>query len=118
MQDYRIPPGDVTASSEADNNHTANHGRLNSESYWKPATNESGEWFQVCFPQRMVITGVVTQGGGTELEMGWIEYFKLHYRTNAVNWWIYKDYEPADPKDVVCTKNVMMLIKVFCDIVS
>ncbi len=101
MQDERIPSSDVTASSEADANHTAHHGRLNSDLYWKPATNDTGEWIQVCFPQRMVITGLITQGGGTEDNVGWVEYFKLHYRTNHVNWWVYKDYAFDDPKDVV-----------------
>ncbi|XP_072025436.1 uncharacterized protein [Amphiura filiformis] len=105
MEDNRIPPSDVTASSEADDTHTAHHGRLNSDSYWKPANNDTGEWMQVCFPQRMLITGVITQGGGTDDDVGWIEYFKIHYRTNQANWWVYKDYAPADPQEVVFRAN-------------
>ena len=103
MEDGRVPDNDVTVSSEADGNHTANHGRLNSESYWKPAINGTGEWLQVCFPQRMLITGIITQGGGVGDNGGWVEYLKLEYRTNDYeeNWWIYREYGPDHPTDIV-----------------
>ena len=102
-----MPAISITATSEADHSHTANHGRLNAESYWKPATNDTGEWLQVCFPFRMLITGIITQGGGmTGEDEGWVEYLKLQYRTGGsdeLQWWSYRDYELDEPTDLAST---------------
>ena len=54
----------------------------------------------------MLITGIITQGGGMAGEdEGWVEYLKLQYRTGDSDdqWWMYRDYKPDNPIDLAST---------------
>ena len=91
-----IPDAYITASSFADDRHLPVHGRLDNHSYWKPAQNDTDHWLQVCFPQRMLLTGVVMQGGGEGEDAGWVEDFQLDYSQDGDHWWKYRNFHEYD----------------------
>ena len=71
------------------------NGRLNGNTSWMPAQNNQTEWIQIEFPQRMLITGVITQGGGDHSPF-WVEQFTLSYTDydregRLIKWWDIKD---------------------------
>ncbi|XP_038067180.1 uncharacterized protein LOC119737135 [Patiria miniata] len=99
MEDGTIPDANITASSSAGPDHGPEHARLGGPSYWKPdpnATTDGGHWLQVCFPSRMLVSGVLIQGGGTGEEAGWVEDFELEYNQEGLNWWKYRDFREFD----------------------
>lgn len=67
----------ITASSWAEG-HLPQHARLNGNSSWIPHPHDSTPWIQFEFEERMVITGVVVQGGGSRDDL-WVEWFYLYY---------------------------------------
>ena len=93
MEAGSIPDAYISASSFATTDHLPAFGRLGNHSYWKPDVNDTSPWLQVCFPERMIVSGVVVQGGGDEDQAGWVENFELDYSQDGDYWWKYRDFQ-------------------------
>ncbi|XP_071809330.1 uncharacterized protein [Asterias amurensis] len=93
MESGSIPDAYISASSFATTDHLPAFGRLGNHSYWKPDVNDTSPWLQVCFPKRMIVSGVVVQGGGDGDQAGWVENFELDYSQDGEYWWKYRDFQ-------------------------
>ena len=107
MEDGSIPDSYISASSSAGPDYLPEHGRLGGPSYWKPAQNASNHWLQVCFPDRMLISGVVVQGGGQGDHAGWVEDFQLEYSLEESIWWKYRNYMEFDRIPEVMVRRII-----------
>ncbi|XP_072045176.1 uncharacterized protein [Amphiura filiformis] len=64
--------------------------RLNSNTSWIPSRNNDSEWLQVEFQRRMLITGIISQGGGDNAPY-WVESFEVEYSEDGIDWWYIED---------------------------
>ena len=85
MESGQILDSQISASSEYDNKHSAQNGRLNFEDTgkagaWVPKSS-SGSWLQVDFEILVIITEVLTQGRGDLPQ--WVTAFTLSYTNNS-----------------------------------
>ena len=69
MENGKILDGQISASSQYDDNHAANRGRLrlnataNLRGAWSARNNDAHQWLQVYLGcESFIITGVATQG--------------------------------------------------------
>eukprot|EP00057_Strongylocentrotus_purpuratus_P018618 XP_011673092.1 PREDICTED: uncharacterized protein LOC105442563 [Strongylocentrotus purpuratus] len=68
---------------------------LESTKSWIPITNTAGEWWQVCYSERVRITGLVTRGNKKMVdgEGCWVNSFKVDYSLDGEYWWNLVNYE-------------------------
>nr|XP_054761373.1 uncharacterized protein LOC129267772 [Lytechinus pictus] len=64
MESSWIPDADIQASSYLDEDHAPSFARLHGDSSWIPDPADREPFIQVRFPERMMITGLMIQGGG------------------------------------------------------
>ena len=82
MESGEIKNSQISASSEWDDKHRAQNGRLNFQKSnyshaWCAGENDSNPWLQVDFENLTVITEVLTQGRGNHPQ--WVTTFTLSY---------------------------------------
>ncbi|XP_030839825.1 uncharacterized protein LOC762725 isoform X3 [Strongylocentrotus purpuratus] len=75
---------------------------LESTESWIPINNTNGEWWQVCYSERVLITGLVTRGNKEMMdgEGCWVNSFKVDYSLDGEYWWNYLDYQD-DPRQPI-----------------
>ncbi|XP_041471581.1 uncharacterized protein LOC121421048 [Lytechinus variegatus] len=64
MESSWIPDADIRASSYLDEDHAPRFARLHGNSSWIPDPADREPFIQVRFQERMIITGLLIQGGG------------------------------------------------------
>ena len=88
MQNGLIGDSAITASTEHLTTRAAN-GQLNHVAgYWKAATTDQLQWFQVDFGKTVDITQICTQGSPNFNE--WVKTYYLSYSVDGLT---YKDYK-------------------------
>ena len=90
MESGKISDSQITASSMLNGDFRPSAGRLNnSNSIWAPAQNRVGEWLQIDFNQKMVVTKIATHGRPNYSQ--WVTSYKISFSQDAVLWDIYKE---------------------------
>ena len=82
MENGDIKNDQITASSfyQWEGGREPWKGRLNSDSYWRTSVyNPTDPWIQVDLLQSTVVTGITTQGSGTNQLYGWIIDVQIQY---------------------------------------
>ena len=93
MQNGKIKPGDIQASSQYDHRHRPDNGRLHFQrtssrtGAWSARTNDKNQWFQVKFERAAKIHRVACQGRMDADQ--WVTKYTLEYSLDGKSW---KDY--------------------------
>lgn len=98
MENGTIIDGQITASSQWDDNHSANQGRLNFQETekkagaWSAARNDGNQWLQINLgsPYITRVTSVATQGRNGYDQ--WVTTYRLMYSDDGVNFLYYKKH--------------------------
>ena len=102
MENYIIADGQISTSSQWDNNHAAIQGRLHfaqagKRGAWSARTNDVNQWLQVDLGNMYTkVSRVASQGRGDADQ--WVTKYKLQYSTDGVNFQYYKDEGQAADK--------------------
>jgi len=84
MENYKITSAQISASSQYDNYHAPNQGRLNFKTNgnytggWSAGANDLNQWFQIDLGFETNVTYVATQGRNIHLSQ-WVTEYKLRY---------------------------------------
>ena len=96
MENYVIPDGKISASSQWDSNHAAIQGRLHftasgsKQGGWSSRANDVNQWFQVDLGDMYTrVTGLATQGRNNADQ--WVTKYKLQYSNDGVNFQYYRE---------------------------
>lgn len=96
MENYAIPDGQISASSQWDGNHAAIQGRLHftasgsKQGGWSSRTNDVNQWLQVDLGDMYTrVTGLATQGRNNADQ--WVTKYKLQYSNDGVNFQYYRE---------------------------
>ena len=103
MQSGDIFSHQLSASSSADRNHTAEFGRLGNDSYWMSDESDTFPWFQVSFDEFMIITVIAIEIPGTRDE-GWVQKFRIDYSGYGSSWKTYANLEDGES----VSKNILL----------
>lgn len=97
MESGAISDGQISASSQYDNNQAPIQGRLHFQfngivkGAWLAATNDANQWLQIYFGcEPMVIIGVATQGRNGFC-CQWVTRYNLQYSDDEVNFRYYRE---------------------------
>ena len=103
MQNYAIPDGKISASTQWDPNHAARQARLNfpgghgKAGSWSSRYNDGNQWLQIDLGiQDIKVTGLASQGRA-DLDQ-WVTKYKLQYSYDCVNFYYYKEPGQGVPK--------------------
>ena len=102
MENGAISDKQIIASSEWNEKHSANMGRLHfnggalgKASAWFSLTKDADQWLQIDLfslgNKYTRITGVATQGRRNENYQQWVSKYKLQYSNDGVNFGYYKE---------------------------
>ena len=95
MENYKITSAQISASSQYDNYHAPNQGRLNFKmtgSYrggWSAGANDLNQWFQIDLGIETDITYVATQGRNVEYSQ-WVTKYKLLYGNDGDSFVVFR----------------------------
>ncbi len=102
MESGEITDGQISASSEYNNNYAAIQGRLHFESdtkadAWESANADANQWLQIDLgKQNTKVTGVATQGRSDNYHR--VTKYKLQYSNDAVTFQYYKEQGQNEDK--------------------
>ena len=94
MESRAIDDGQITASSEWDDNHAASQGRLQfkqngaKQGAWSSRNNDQNQWLQISMGIVHKVTGVGTQGRNNVKQ--WVTRYQLQFSDDCVNFQTYK----------------------------
>lgn len=94
MENYKITFAQISASSQYDNYHAPNQGRLNfkiSGSYvggWSARANDLNQWFQIDLIIETNVTYVATQGRNQYNQ--WVTKYKLLYGNDGNSFQVFR----------------------------
>lgn len=94
MASGAITDGQITASSEHSDNHTAMQGRLNFEETgnntgaWVANASDVNQWLQIDLIGQYIVTRVATQGRNGYDE--WVTEYKLQFGDDTASFQYYK----------------------------
>ncbi|XP_072172014.1 uncharacterized protein [Diadema setosum] len=91
-----IADADIMASSYQDDDHAPYHARLHGNSAWIPHPNDSRPFIQATFPQRMVITALLVQGGGQNSAL-YTRELHIAYKLEGIDLVKHFGHENNDP---------------------
>ena len=99
LESRKITDAEISASSQHDEDHAANQGRLNfkktsrKSGCWSAKINNVDQWLQVDLGQISKITRVATQGRNDYQAGGgqWVTEYQLQYRGDGVNFRSYSE---------------------------
>ena len=98
MENFRITPAQISASSQYDGNHGSNIGRLHYTGYagaWSAGANNLNQWIQIDFRIGTTVTYVATQGRHNHVQ--WVTEYKLQYSNDGNSFQVFKQQgENAD----------------------
>lgn len=93
MQNGKIKPGDIQASSQYDHRHRPDNGRLHFQrtssrtGAWSARINDKNQWFQVKFERAAKIRRVACQGRMDADQ--WVTKYTLEYSLDGKSWRAY-----------------------------
>ena len=94
MESYVISDGQISASSQWDNNHAAIQGRLNFKAGsgkrggWSSLHNDVNQWLQIDLGDPNTdVTGLATQGRNALSQ--WVTKYKMQYSVDGTNFQYY-----------------------------
>ena len=94
MESYVISDGQISASSQWDNNHAAIQGRLNFKAGsgkrggWSSKHNDVNQWLQIDLGDPNTdVTGLATQGRNAHSQ--WVTKYKMQYSVDGINFQYY-----------------------------
>ena len=97
MQSGRISDGQISASSQYDENYAANQGRLHFQATgtlhgsWSAGKNDVHQWLQVYLGWDSIsVTGVATQGRNGFC-CQWVTKYNLQYSDDDINFRYYRE---------------------------
>ena len=97
MESGKILDGQISASSQHDDNHAANRGRLRLNANgklrgaWSAGNNDAHHWLQVYLScESFIITGVATQGRNDCCPQ-WVTRYNLQYADDKKNFQYYRE---------------------------
>ena len=98
MENFKITPAQISASSYYDENYVPSHGRLHYKGIggaWSAGANDLHQWFQIDFGIVTTVTYVATQGrNGTDQR---VTHYKLQYSNDGNSFQVFKQLgEKAD----------------------
>ena len=102
MESRLISDGQISASSQLDDNHAPQLARLNTkisgikQGGWLPLTNDRNQWLQVDLGSYIRVTRVATQGRDGYDE--WVTSFQLEYSINEITFKSYMKIGGGNPK--------------------
>ncbi|PFX33163.1 Neuropilin-2 [Stylophora pistillata] len=102
MESGLISDGQISASSQLDDNHAPQRARLNTkisgikQGGWLPLTNDRDQWLQVDLGSYTRVTRVATQGRDGYDQ--WVTSFELQYSVNEITFTSYKEVVGGNPK--------------------
>ncbi|XP_063962020.1 uncharacterized protein LOC129270546 [Lytechinus pictus] len=89
-----------SASSHLDG-HEPDQSGLETSNSWIPANGSEGEWWQVCYSERVIMTGLVTRGDKEMIDGKgcWINSTTVEYSLDGSYWWnlVNYDIDPYQP---------------------
>ena len=113
MENYIIADGQISASSQWDDDHAPSQGRLHfkrngaKRGAWSAKTNDVNQWLQIDLVHMHTKVSRVASQGRDDLDQ-WVTKYKLQYSTDGVNFQYYRDQGQAADK-VGKTFNSSML---------
>lgn len=96
MESGVITDGQISASSQWDNNHAAILGRLHfkqagaKKGAWSAKTNDGNQWLQINLSGYVTLTHVASQGRNGLGQ--WVTKYKLQYSTDGTNFMYYQEH--------------------------
>lgn len=108
MENFRITPTQITASSQYDGNHAPNIGRLHYMGYagaWAAVVNNLNQWIQIDFLIKTTVTYVATQGRHTVGQ--WVTQYKLQYSSDGSSFEVFK--QQGENTDKRCLVETVIL---------
>jgi len=84
MENFKITPAQISASSHYDENLVPSHGRLHYKGIrgaWAAGVNDLNQWIQIDFGIETTVTYVATQGRYNYSQ--WVTQYKLQYSNNG-----------------------------------
>ncbi len=100
MVSGEISNDQVKASSWLDTEHTPGHARVGNYSSWRPEPTDADPWLEIGFKERMLITGLLIQGGGQE-EHNWVKTLNLRFGDGYSWFWTYNEYKKLEIRAAV-----------------
>ena len=91
MENFKITPAQISASSQYDANCAPSHGRLHYNSFngaWAAGANDIHPWFQIDFGIETTVTYVATQGRHNVSQ--WVTQYKLQYSNDGNSFQVFK----------------------------
>ena len=119
MQNGKIKPGDIQASSQYDHRHRPDNGRLHFQrtssrtGAWSARINDKNQWFQVKFERAAKIRRVACQGRMDADQ--WVTKYTLEYSLDGKSW---KDYGFNGKTTVGCQFSLSLSLAAFFEMSS
>ena len=91
MENFRITPTQITASSQYDGSHAPHIGRLHykgNAGAWAAGVNNLNQWIQIDFRIKTTVSYVATQG--RHIVGQWVTQYKLHYSSDGSSFQVFK----------------------------
>ena len=96
MENGAIDDGQISASSQWNDNHAARQGRLQfkqngvKRGAWSSRKNNQNQWLQINMGAVRKVTGVGTQGRDSVRIKQWVTRYQLGFSNDCVNFETYK----------------------------
>ena len=91
MENLKITPAQISASSQYDVNHGPNYGRLHYKGHygaWAAGVNDLHQWIQIDFRVQTTVTYVATQGRLASSQR--VTQYKLKYSNEENSFQVFK----------------------------
>ena len=114
MESGSISDTQISASSQQDDNHAPQRGRLNmkisgmKQGGWSPLKSDLNQWLQVNFGSYIRVTRVATQGRDGYDQ--WVTKYRLQYREDGVTFKFYQELHESSAKVYVCLPYWELLV--------
>ena len=89
MENFKITPAQISASSQYDGNHAPIYGRLHYQyGTWAARVNDLHQWVQIDFRVQTTVTYVATQGRFGSSQR--VTEYKLHFSNDGNSFQVFK----------------------------
>ena len=91
MENFKITPAQISASSQYNEHYVPSHGRLHYKSFiggWAVGANDTHPWFEIDFGIVTTVTYVATQGRHDTDQ--WVTQYKLQHSNDGNSFQVFK----------------------------
>lgn len=109
MENNAISDGQISVSSQTDDDHSANQARLHfkissiNRAGWTALKNDLNQWLQVDLGAYTIVTRVATQGGKSVSQ--WVTKYTLQYSDDR---FIFQPYQEATGNSAMVCFNLIV----------